>query len=252
MIAPMRLADKVIVICGLGRGMSRAMAYLFAQEGAAVMLAARKAELADETAAEIVERGGRALSLVVDMQASDQVAGMYAQAVETFGRIDATCLLPGGFFTHMNDIDTIEPEFFQMVQRNHIDTVFWGVRHAVPHLKAAGGGSIVTISAGYKTRRDANVAYAAAKEAVIGLTKNMARELHPHSIRVNCIAPGLVRNLLGERPILTPNTSTTRSGQPEDIAYAALYLVSNESPWMTGQVLVLDGGDEIYAGQDRP
>jgi 3-oxoacyl-[acyl-carrier protein] reductase len=107
----------------------------------------------------------------------------------------------------------------------------------------------VTISAAYKTRREGNVAYGAAKEGVIGLTKNLARELSPHNIRVNCIAPGLIRLPLTDSEITPPGPSLDRLGQPEDIAYAAAYLISDESAWITGQVLTIDGGADVYAGQ---
>ena len=248
----MRLENKVVVICGVGKGMSRAMALLFAREGAAVVMAARKREVLEQTAQAIIAAGGRALAKVVDMQDEAAVAGLYEAAVAEFGRIDAVCLLPGGFYSHMNDLPTIEPEFFAMVQQNHVNTTFWGARHAIPHLKAAGGGAIITISAGYKTRRDANIAYATAKEAILGFSKNLAREMQPHNIRVNTISPGLIRMPLEGDSVDLPITSLDRPGQPADIAYAALYLVSDESPWLTGQNLVIDGGDEIYAGKPRP
>jgi NAD(P)-dependent dehydrogenase (short-subunit alcohol dehydrogenase family) len=177
------------------------------------------------------------------------VAHVVERAVHAFGRLDAFCSIAGGYYKHLKDAVEVEDEFFDLVLHNHLKTIFYGVRAVVPHLKASGGGAILTISAAYKTRRDANVAYGTAKEGVIGLTKNLARELAPDNIRVNCIAPGLVRLPFAGPNVHPPAVSLDRLGQPEDIAYAAAYLLSDESAWITGQVLSIDGGAAVYAGQ---
>ncbi len=145
----------------------------------------------------------------------------------------------------------MEAEFLEGLFRNHLMTLFHGARAVIPHFKQAGGGTILTIGAAYKTIRDGNVAYATVKEGVIGFTRNLARELHPHNIRVNSICPGLIRQPLPAGPVGLPQRLLARKGQPEDVAYAALYLASDESPWVTGQTLVVDGGDEILASQPR-
>lgn len=247
----MRLADKVVVLCGVGRGMSRSLALLCAQEGAAVVLAARTTERIAALADAITTAGGRALAVPTDMQQPAAVEALFAAAVAAFGRIDGVALLPGGFYRHLNDLATIEPEFFELVLRNHLQTLFWGARHAIPHLRAAGGGAIVTIAADDRARRDANIAYATAKAGVIGLSKNLARELHPHNVRVNCICPGLVRLPPGDGAVRPPQPTLERLGQPEDVAYAALFLLSDESAWLTGQTLTIDGGADIYADLPR-
>ena len=245
----MRLKNKVVLLGGVGQGMGQAMGLLFAQEGAKVVLVARQPETVKTLEHQIQEMGGRALAIEADMSTPADVTHVFERTIHAFGRLDAFCALAGGYYKHLKDITEIENDFFDLVLHNHLKSIFHGVRAAVPHLKAAGGGAILTIAAGYKTRRDANVAYAAAKEGVIGLTKNLARELFAHNIRINCIAPGLVRLPLAGDKIEPPAVSLDRLGQPEDIAYAALYLISDESAWLTGQVLGIDGGADVYAGR---
>ena len=248
----MRLEDKVAVISGVGSGMGRAIALLFAQEGARVAVVARKAAVIEAVAQEIRERNGdRVIAVRADAAVKSQIEDAVAQTLKSFGRLDIFITLPGGGFKHANDLPETEEEFFQSLLRNHLMSLFHGTRAVIPHLKQAGSGAIVTIGAAYKTLRDGNVAYAAVKEGVMGFTRNLARELHPYNIRVNCLCPGLIRQPLAPGLVGLPQEALARKGQPEDIAFAALYLASDESRWITGQTLVVDGGDEILAGQPR-
>ena len=248
----MRLENKVALIAGVGPGMGRAIALLFAQEGARVALVARKAEVIESIAQEIRERNGQAaIAVQADVSVQSQIEGAVAQTLNAFGRLDIYMSLAGGGFKHVNDLPETKDEFFDGLLHNHLVSLFYGARAVIPHLKQAGSGAIITIGAGYKTRRDGNVAYGTVKEGVIGFTRNLARELHPYSIRVNCLCPGLIRQPLTPGPIRPPQMALARKGQPEDIAFAALYLASDESRWVTGQTLVVDGGDEILAGQAR-
>jgi NAD(P)-dependent dehydrogenase (short-subunit alcohol dehydrogenase family) len=245
----MRLKNKVILIGGVGQGMGQAMALLFAQEGAKVVLVARQTAVTELLEQKIQEMGGDALALTGNMAEKADANYAVERTVHAFGRLDAFCSVAGGFYKHLKDATEVEDEFFDLVLQNHLKSIFYGVRAAVPHMQAAGGGAVLTISAAYKTRRDGNVAYGTAKDGVIGLTKNLARELAAHNIRVNCIAPGLVRLPLVGTTVNPPTVSLDRLGQPEDIAYAAAYLVSDESAWLTGQVLTIDGGAGVYAGR---
>ena len=104
------------------------------------------------------------------------------------------------------------------------------------------GGAIVTIAASFSVRQEANPAYGAAKGGVIGLSQNLARELYADNIRVNCIAAGLFRGRFGEGKVSPAAPTLSRTGHPQDIAYAALYLASDEAGWVTGQTLAVDGG----------
>ena len=248
----MRLENKVALIAGVGSGMGRAIAWLFAQEGARVALVARKAEVIEGVAREIRERNGEsAIAIQADTTVPAQIEGAVAHTLQSFGRLDIFASLAGGGFRHMNDLPQIEEEFFQGLLRNHLMSLFHGTRAVIPYLKQAGSGAIITVAAANKTRRDGNVAYGAVKEGVIGFTRNLARELHSYNIRVNCLCPGLIRQPLAPGPVRLPQTALVRKGQPEDVAFAALYLASDESRWLTGQTLVVDGGDEVLAGQPR-
>ena len=248
----MRLENKVVLLSGVGPGMGRAIALLFAQEGAHVALVARKAAIIESVAQEINGRSaGQAIFIRADATDKSQIENAVSQTLSSFGRLDVFITLPGGGFRHVNDLPEIEEEFFEGLFRNHLMSLFHGTRAVIPYFKQAGGGAIITLSAAYKTLQDANVAYAAVKEGVIGFTRNLARELHPHNIRVNCLCPGLIRQPLAEGPVGLPQAGLARKGQPEDVAFAALYLASDESRWITGQILVVDGGDEILAGQPR-
>ena len=245
----MRLKGKVVLIGGVGQGMGQAMGLLFAQEGARVVLAARQTTVTAPMEEKIQEMGGEALAIEADMTERADVTHVFERTIHAFGRLDAFCSVAGGYYKHLKDVTEVENEFFDLVLHNHLKSIFYGTRAAVPHLKAAGGGAILTIAAAYKTRREGNVAYGTAKEGVIGLTKNLAREVFPHNIRVNCIAPGLVRLPLSGPDVHPPAGALDRLGQPEDIAYAAAYLISDESAWLTGQVLTIDGGADVYGGQ---
>lgn len=245
----MRLKDKVVLIGGVGQGMGQAMGLLFSQEGAKVVLVARQPAVIGPMQQKIQETGGEALAIEADLSEKADVVHMIEKTIHTFGRIDAFCSVAGGYYKHLKDATEIEDEFFDLVIQNHLKSVFYGVRAAVPHMKEAGGGAILTISAAYKTRRDGNIAYGTAKEGVIGLTKNLARDLAPYNIRANSIASGLIRLPLANSGVQPPARSLDRLGQPEDIAYAAAYLISDESAWITGQVLTVDGGADVYAGQ---
>ena len=248
----MRLKDKVVLISGVGPGMGRAIALLFAQEGAHVALVARKADAIEALAQQIRDANGdRAIALQADASVRAQIEDAVAQTIRSFGRLDAFLSLPGGGFRHTRNLPEIEEDAFRGLFENHLMSLFYGVRAVIPHLKQAGGGAIITVGAAYKTLRDGSIGYGAVKEGVVGFTRNLARELHPDNIRANCLCPGLIRQPLAAGPVGLPQMALARKGQPEDVAFAALYLASDESRWVTGQTLVVDGGDEVLAGQPR-
>ncbi len=248
----MRLENKVVLLSGVGPGMGRAIALLFAQEGARLALVARKATVIDPAAQEIKDRlGSQAISIQADATERSEIENAVAETLKSFGRLDVFIGLAGGGFRHTKDLSDMEPEFFESLFHNHLMSLFHGTRAVIPYFKQAGGGSIITVSAAYKTLRDGNVAYATVKEGVMGFTRNLARELHPYNIRVNALCPGLIRQPLAPGEVGLPQSPLARKGQPEDIAFAALYLASDESRWITGQTLVVDGGDEILTGQPR-
>ena len=124
----------------------------------------------------------------------------------------------------------------------HLNSLYNAAQSCRPVMKEQGGGSIVAVAASFSVRQEGNAAYGAAKGGVIGFARNLARELYADNIRVNVIGAGLFRASMGDQPLSPAPAALARTGHPEDIAYAALYLASDESSWVTGQVLAVDGG----------
>jgi len=242
----MRLKDKVALFAGAGSNMSRATALLFAQEGAKVVLAARTTETMDETAERIRANGRDVLTHQTDLMGAAQVDALVDAAVAEFGGIDCLIHAAGGFFSTEHDITTMEPAYWDGALQNNLQTLFNPVRRLVPILEARGGGCLITISAGERVRQDANSAYAVAKAGMVAAAKNLAKELYDKNIRVHALSPGIIWDPLPDGEIAPASTQLERLGNPIDVAYAALWLCSDEAAWVTGLELTIDGGDSLF------
>ena len=242
----MRLKDKVALFAGAGSNMSRATALLFAQEGAKVVLAARTKETMDETAGHIRANGGDVLTHQTDLTDAAQVDALVDATVAEFGGVDCLIHAAGGFFSTEHDITTMEPTYWDGALQNNLQTLFNPVQRLIPILDARGGGCLITISAGERVRQDANSAYAVAKAGMVAAAKNLAKELYYKNIRVHALCPGIIWDPLPDGEIAPASAQLERLGNPIDVAYAALWLCSDEAAWVTGLELTIDGGDSLF------
>jgi len=247
-----RLEGKVAVVTGAGRGIGRVAAELFATEGAAVVVADLVADAAQATSDAITTGGGRATAVAVDVADDTQVAKMVRAATETFGALHVL-FNNAGIFPHDDGgvLDT-PPSTWDRVMAVNLKGVWLGCRAAIPALTAAGGGSIVNVASfvALMGAATAQVAYTASKGGVLSFTRELAVEYARAGIRANALCPGpidtpLLAELLADparRQRRLVHIPMGRLGRPEEIARAALFLASDESSFMTGSALVVDGG----------
>jgi NAD(P)-dependent dehydrogenase (short-subunit alcohol dehydrogenase family) len=249
----MRLRDKVVLITGAASGMGRLAAETFAREGACVAAVDVAAGPGEDLAGEIARRGGRAVFARADVGREDQVRSAVRRAVDEFGRLDVLYNNAGIFPENDGSVLDIEEATWDQVMAVNLKGIYLCCKHAIPELIRGGGGSVINVASfvalvGCTVPQDA---YTASKGGVIALTKSLAVQFGPKRIRSNAIAPGPI-----ETPLLTswllnnPEAKQRRLnripmgrfGRPEDIVQMALYLASDESTWVNGSVLVVDGG----------
>ena len=228
MVFTMRLKDKVVLIGGAGQNMSRAIALLFAQEGAKLVLAARTMDRMNETADRIRAAGSEVLIHQTDLANEAQVDTLVQATVDKFAGADCFIHAEDGFFSTAHDISSMQPSFWDDALRNNLRTLFTPVQRLVPIMESRGGGCIITISAGERVRQDANNAYAAAKAGQIGAVQNLAKELYDKNIRAYALCPGIIWEPLPNGTIRSV-TPKLRLGNPIDVAYAALWLCFDEA-----------------------
>jgi NAD(P)-dependent dehydrogenase (short-subunit alcohol dehydrogenase family) len=247
------LLGKAALVTGAAAGMGQATARLLAAEGAAVVLADLDVAGAEETAAEIRAAGGKAVAVRCDVATSADCRAAVATAVSEFGGLDIL-VNSAGIIRRADVVETTEEEWDRVMAVN-VGSVFLTGKHAVPVMAAGSGGSIVNIGSGWGLKGgDQAVSYCASKGAVVNLTRAMAIDHGPQGIRVNCICPGdtdtemlrsEARQLgLEEGAFLEESADRPlkRLGTPQDIAQAVLYFSSDSSAWVTGSILVVDGG----------
>ena len=256
-----RLAGKVALITGVGGGQGRAAALLFAQEGARIVGCDIKREGAHETVEMVKAQGGEMVSLApLDLTDEAQVARWIAFGAETYGGFDI--LYNNASAPRFGPVATLPLEDWNYTLANEVTLIFLAVKHALPHFRQRGGGVVINTasSVGLEGARAApgGIAHAAAKGAVIALTNHLVGELASLNIRVNAITPGAIDTpalaastaIPAVREAMTSKQSIRRLGRPEEIAYAALYLASDEAAFVTGANIIVDGGGRQGAGPD--
>ena len=245
----MRLENKVAMISGGARGMGAVEARLFAKEGAKVIIGDMLEEEGRRVEAEINETGGECVFVLLDVTNEDAWQRAVNLAVSRFGKLDILVNNAGIYRAH-DVLETSSDEWDQVMAVN-AKGVFLGTKYAIPEMRKAGAGSIVNISsvAGLVGSKLTS-AYTASKGAVRLLTKSTAIQYASEGIRANSIHPGTIETPMTEGLLADETTREDRMnrtplgrlGQPEDVAYGALYLASDEASFVTGSELVIDGG----------
>jgi len=244
-----RLSGKVAIITGAAKGMGKAEAELFAREGAKVVVADILEDEAKQVADKINKDGYEAMAVRLDVSKSEDWKRVVEQVVEKWGKIDV--LVNNAGILSMNGIEDATEEEWDRVMDINAKSQFLGIKYVLPAMKKAGKGSIINISSIYGlVGSGAAVAYHASKGASRLLTKTVAAELAKYNIRVNSIHPGVIRTPMTEELLKDPQNAkvvlgTTvlgRPAEPEEVATGALYLASDESSFMTGSEMVIDGG----------
>jgi 7-alpha-hydroxysteroid dehydrogenase len=242
-----RLDGQVALVTGGGAGIGRAIAQVFARAGAAVVVTDLKAETAKAVADGIIAAGGRAVSLACNVTSDDDRQAAVDAAINAFGKLTILINNAGGGGPKPFDMPMSD---FEWAYQLNVYSLFRLTQLAVPHMQAAGGGSVVNISSMAGENKNVRMAsYSSSKAAVNHLTRNIAFDLGPMGIRVNAIAPGAIKTD-ALATVLTPeiekamlkHTPLGRLGEAEDIANAALFFCSPAAAWISGQVLTVSGG----------
>ena len=250
----MKLKGKVAIVTGASKGIGKGIAVRYAQEGAAVVLASRSMDLLSSIAGQINQEGGKALALEVDVSDYESVEKMLDQSVGHFGRLDI--MVNNAGISMAIHSEKLSPDDWQRALGTDLSGVFYGCQCAARKMIPQGGGCIINITSVYGiVAAPGRAAYCASKAACNMLTKVLAIEWAKKNIRVNAIAPGYIRTELvqgvidkGMLPLeaIEKRTPLGRIGEVDEILGLAVYLASDESGFMTGSVVNIDGGWEAY------
>ncbi|MEW5909889.1 MAG: 3-oxoacyl-ACP reductase family protein [Thermodesulfobacteriota bacterium] len=250
----MRLKGKVALVTGGAKGLGRAFAVRLAEEGARVMAVTRKDMVnLKQTVETIRSLGGDAEFFQADVSRMEDAMAMAQAAREAFGRIDIlvnNAAIYDGI--KRKPFHEIEPEEWDLVMNVNVKGAFLSTKAVFPYMKAQGHGKIINLASEvFFTGSHGFAHYVASKGGIIGLTRALAVELGPYHICINCIAPGFTdteasRGLADIRKYDTSKTPLGRLEKPEDLTGAALFFASNESDFITGQTLLIDGGRAMH------
>lgn len=246
-----KLDGKSVIVTGGTSGMGRGIAELFAAEGASIVVGGRNEERGVEVVKAITEKGGRAVFQSGDVARVEDNQALVEAALENFGRVDI--LVPNAGVLGLGSVFDVPIEVWQRTIEVNLSAVFYLIKFAVPHMKERGGSIVVNGSIAAATAFPEHPAYCASKGALVPLVRQLAIDLAPE-IRINIICPGQVDTpLLWHSIAAFPDPDSIvretaermplkRLGTPLDIARAALFLASDDSSWMTGSALTIDGG----------
>ena len=240
------LKNKVAVITGSGRGIGKAISKVFIEQGAKVVVNDVDADVAEKSASELAEKGGEVLPIVCDITDKSQVDAMFQKIVEKWGKVDI--LVNNAGIT----IDTLflrmKPEQWKKVMDINLTGSFYCSKAAVEFMRKVRSGNIINISSIAALGNVGQVNYSASKAGIIGFTRSLSKELAPMGIRVNCVAPGFIETRLTDaipdkiQEKIINDIPQKKKGEPKDIANAILFLASDLSEYITGEILNVNGG----------
>jgi NAD(P)-dependent dehydrogenase (short-subunit alcohol dehydrogenase family) len=251
----MKLKDKVAVITGASKGIGKGIAIRYAEEGAAVVLASRSEDVLASIARQIQDAGGRALALALDVRSVESVEDVVQKAVKEYGQLDI--MVNNAGISMVQPSEELKPEDWQRALETDLFGVFYGCQSAARQMIAQGtGGCIINLTSVYGlVAAPMRAAYCTSKAGANMLTKLLACEWASKNIRVNAIAPGYVRTELvqslidrGALPVgaIEKRTPQGRIGEVSDLLSLAVLLASDESAFMTGSIVTVDGGWAAY------
>ncbi|HWF00430.1 MAG TPA: SDR family oxidoreductase [Caulobacteraceae bacterium] len=245
------LTGKVAVITGSSRGIGKAIAERMAEHGAKVVISSRKAGPCEDVARQINEQHpGAAIAIPANISSKEDLQRLIDETRQAFGKVDIL-VCNAASNPYFGPMSGLPDDAFRKILDNNIVSNHWLIQMVAPEMKERRDGAIVIVSSiGGLRGSGALGAYAISKAADMQLARNLAQELSPHNIRVNCIAPGLVKTDFAKALWDTPEaekrsssaTPLRRLGEPDDIAGAAVFLAGRAGAWMTGQTIVVDGG----------
>jgi len=245
------LTGKVAIITGSSRGIGKAIAEQMADHGAKVVISSRKAGPCDEVAAAINKtHPGAAIAVPANISSKEDLQRLVDETRKAFGKVDIL-VCNAASNPYYGPMSGITDDAFRKILDNNIVANNWLVNMVAPEMQERKDGAIIIVSSIGGLRGTPVIgAYAISKAADMQLARNLAQELSPHNIRINCIAPGLVKTDFAKALWDTPEgerrasqgTPLRRLGEPDDIAGAAVYLASRAGAWTTGQTIVVDGG----------
>jgi len=247
------LEGKVVLITGSTKGIGKAIAYRMAEQGAKVVISSRNQELCDEVAAKINESGGSALPVACNINYKEQLENLVAQTEQKLGKINVL-VCNAAINPYFGPSQDIPDSAFDKVMHANIGSVHRLCQLVIPSMAKNDGGAVIIVSSiGGLKGTDALGAYAISKAADMQIARNLAVEWGPKNVRVNCIAPGLIRTdfarALWENPEIYEATVSKyplrRIGEPDEIAGTAVLLASAAGNFTTGQTIVIDGGGTI-------
>jgi len=249
----MKLKDKVAIITGGGQGIGKEYALGFAREGAKVVIAEIKLENAQQVVKEIESQGGKAIAVRTDVTSEADASEVTEKTIATFGRIDALVNNAAIYYgIEMKPFEFISEKEWDAMMAVNVKGLFIMSKAVMPLMKQQKSGSIINISSGtWLFGIPYLLHYVTSKAAVVGFTRALAREIGEHGIRVNAISPGFTmseasKTMKGTPPgmaeMIADQTSLKRNQQPEDLVGACVFLASDDSGFVTGQLLNVDGG----------